>query len=62
MADVDPENFDDFDLCRDCKGACKYTGFWEVRDCPTCEGAGWVEKGAGLSKDEWLALEVSKTQ
>lgn len=61
MAQVNPEDFEDFDLCGECKGSCKYTGFWKVEDCPTCEGAGWVAKGEGLTEDEWEALEADKS-
>lgn len=44
------DNFQDFDMCPDCKGKGHYPTFLWDDDCPRCEGAGWVEKGTGWSR------------
>ena len=51
--EYDWENFDVYDLCPDCLGLGHYTGLSVIETCETCEGAGWLVKGDGLSKAEY---------
>ena len=43
-------DFNDHDMCPDCKGTGQYIGFNIIEQCLKCEGAGWVPKGDGLNK------------
>ncbi len=52
------EDFDDFqhhDICPDCKGVGKYTGYSEVSLCQACDGSGWLNKGTGWNKVQYEA-------
>lgn len=51
---LDGDDFEYLDMCGDCRGCGNYTGLFQVETCTTCDGSGWVGKGQGWSREQYL--------
>lgn len=59
--DLDGDDFEYLDMCPDCRGSGKYTGFLDVQTCTPCDGSGWLGKGQGWTREQyWAYLDKRK--
>lgn len=53
---INEEDFEDWDLCIECKGNKRVKLFTSFDYCENCDGAGWVPKGHGWKKDKFASF------
>ena len=52
---INLEDFEDLDMCPDCKSIGTLKLFTSKDNCKRCEGSGWLGKGDGWNKSEAFA-------